>query len=80
MVYTVVQRSEVATIMVDIMRTMIDELAFVRPYALTSELFVTDGHKQVCEVSLIATWLTEAYHDRANFLTTSRVESITFLF
>ncbi|KAG1820277.1 uncharacterized protein BJ212DRAFT_1266415 [Suillus subaureus] len=34
-----VQRSEVATIMVNIMRTMIDELAFVRPYALSSELF-----------------------------------------
>ncbi|KAG2369893.1 hypothetical protein BDR07DRAFT_1447280 [Suillus spraguei] len=44
-----VQRSEVATIMVDIMRTMIDELVFVRPYALASEIFVTDGHKQ-CEL------------------------------
>lgn len=41
-----VQRSEVATIMVDIMRTMVDELAFIRPYALTSELLVTDGHEQ----------------------------------
>ncbi|KAG1892562.1 hypothetical protein F4604DRAFT_1875874 [Suillus subluteus] len=41
-----VQRSEVATIMVDIIRTMIDELAFVRPRALASELFVTDGHQQ----------------------------------
>lgn len=41
-----VQRSEVATIMVDIIRTMIDELAFVRPYALASELLVADGHEQ----------------------------------
>ncbi|KAG1874526.1 hypothetical protein DFJ58DRAFT_315470 [Suillus subalutaceus] len=41
-----VQRSEVATIMVDIIRTMIDELAFVRPHALASELLVTDGHQQ----------------------------------
>lgn len=80
MIYTVVQRSEVATIMVDIIRTMIDELAFVRPYALASELLVADGHEQVCEISLLATWLAETYHDSANCLTTSRVESITSSF
>lgn len=34
--------------MVDMMRTMLDELGFVRPYALVSELVVTDNHKQVC--------------------------------
>jgi hypothetical protein len=59
MIYTVVQRSEVATIMVDIIRTMIDELAFVRPCALASEVLVTDGYEQVCEVSLVATWLVK---------------------
>lgn len=80
MVYTVVQRSEVAIIMVDIMRTMIDELAFIRPYALTSELLVTDGHEQVCEVLLPEIWLAETYHDSANCSITSRMESLTSSF
>ncbi|KAG1753945.1 uncharacterized protein EDB91DRAFT_1287021 [Suillus paluster] len=44
-----VQWPEVATIIVDIMRTMIDELGFIRPYALASELLVTNNHEQ-CEL------------------------------
>lgn len=47
-----VQRPEVASIMVDMMRTMIDELSFVRPYTLVSELFVTDSYEQVCPTLL----------------------------
>ena len=79
MVYTVVERPEVATIMVDIMRTMIDELGFVRPYALANELLVTNSHEQVCQASLLVTWFTETHHGSVNYSTTSRVENITFL-
>ncbi|OJA16985.1 hypothetical protein AZE42_00577 [Rhizopogon vesiculosus] len=41
-----VQRPEVASIMVDMMRTMVDELGFVRPHALVNELLVTDSREQ----------------------------------
>jgi hypothetical protein len=65
--------------MVDMMRTMIDELGFVRPHALVSELLVTDSHEQVCSALLRVIWLTKAHHNSVNYSTTSREGNTIFL-
>jgi len=66
--------------MVDMMRTMLDELGFIRPYGVVSELFVTDSHEQVRPALLRVIRLTEVHHNSRSYSTTSQVENITFLF
>lgn len=49
-----VDREDVATIMADMLRTLTDDLAYLRPLAVLGELPITDHQTQVCLFVLLA--------------------------